>query len=149
MDIWREVRRFLLIVAILVPGLPTGATPPLPLLPALGAEHQVTVSGVSSGGYMAAQFAVAFSKDVKGVGVVAGGPYGCSQGNVFLATTTCSCAIPGACSSPTPSAPGRPPSASRHRRIRSACRHRPSSRSKAGMRLWARPRSISSTRWTA
>jgi poly(3-hydroxybutyrate) depolymerase len=103
MDIWREVQRFLLIVAILSTGLPTGAAPPLPLLPALGAEHQVTVSGLSSGGYMAAQFAVAFSKDVKGVGVIAGGPYGCSQGNVLLAATTCSCAIPGACSSPTPS----------------------------------------------
>jgi hypothetical protein len=82
-------------------GLPAiiGAAP---LLPALGTESQVTVSGVSSGGYMAAQFAVAFSKDVKGLGVIAGGPYDCSQGNIAVATTRCSCQTPGFCSPPTP-----------------------------------------------
>jgi hypothetical protein len=38
-----------------------------------------SVSGISSGGYMAAQFGVAWSLIVKGVGIVAAGPYGCSQ----------------------------------------------------------------------
>lgn len=74
-----------------------------PPLPALGVDSQVTVSGLSSGGYMAAQFAVAFSKDVKGLGVAAGGPYDCAQGNIQEATTRCSCTTPPWCSTPTPS----------------------------------------------
>ncbi len=77
-----------------------GAAPPLP---ALGVDSQFSVSGLSSGGYMASQFAVAFSKDVIGLGVVAGGPYDCSQGNVQQATTRCSCVSPPWCSTPTPS----------------------------------------------
>jgi poly(3-hydroxybutyrate) depolymerase len=40
---------------------------------------QTTVSGISSGAYMAGQFQVAFSDLVKGVGVVAGGPYACAE----------------------------------------------------------------------
>lgn len=81
-------------------GFFVGAAPPLP---ALGVDSQVTVSGLSSGGYMAAQFAVAFSKDVKGLAVVAGGPYDCSQGSVQEASTRCSCVAPSWCSTPTPS----------------------------------------------
>ena len=38
-------------------------------------KNSFTVSGISSGAYMAQQFAVAFSKTVSGTGVVAGGPY--------------------------------------------------------------------------
>ncbi|WP_254503963.1 extracellular catalytic domain type 2 short-chain-length polyhydroxyalkanoate depolymerase [Duganella vulcania] len=52
---------------------------------------QVTVSGLSSGAYMAVQFEVAFSQTVQGAGVIAGGPYFCSQGSVLIATTSCSC----------------------------------------------------------
>jgi hypothetical protein len=40
---------------------------------------ETSVSGLSSGAYMATQFGVAWSSIVKGVGVVAGGPYGCAQ----------------------------------------------------------------------
>jgi hypothetical protein len=40
---------------------------------------ETTVSGISSGGYMASQFGVAWSSIVKGVGIVAAGPYGCAQ----------------------------------------------------------------------
>lgn len=66
-----------------------GAAPPLP---ALGADPgDITVSGLSSGGYAAAQFAVAFSKDVAGVGVVAGGPYDCAEGTAFNPTHRCAC----------------------------------------------------------
>ena len=39
----------------------------------------VTVSGVSSGGFMAIQFAVAHAAIVQGVGVIAAGPYACAQ----------------------------------------------------------------------
>lgn len=38
-----------------------------------------TVSGISSGAYMAGQFQMAFSNMVKGAGLVAGGPYGCTD----------------------------------------------------------------------
>ena len=72
-------------------------------LPPLGVESKVTVSGLSSGGYMAAQFAVAFSASVQGVGVLAGGPYDCAQGDAHEATTRCSCVFPPRCSTPTPS----------------------------------------------
>ena len=58
-------------------------------LPALDAHRTVTVSGLSSGGYMAVQMHVAHSATVKGAGVVAGGPYYCAQGSVFAAYFNC------------------------------------------------------------
>jgi poly(3-hydroxybutyrate) depolymerase len=49
-------------------------------LPALGADAgRVSVSGLSSGAYMAGQFQVAYSGSVTGAGIVAGGPYGCAR----------------------------------------------------------------------
>jgi poly(3-hydroxybutyrate) depolymerase len=49
-------------------------------LPALGADaSQTSVSGISSGGYMAGQFHLAFSTTVVGVGIVAAGPWGCAS----------------------------------------------------------------------
>jgi poly(3-hydroxybutyrate) depolymerase len=49
----------------------------------------VTVSGISSGGAMAAQFHLAFSADVSGAGIVAGPPYYCAQGSEIFAVTEC------------------------------------------------------------
>jgi poly(3-hydroxybutyrate) depolymerase len=69
-----------------------GATEAPGPLPALGLDSKsLTVSGLSSGGFMAAQFEVAFSRSVVGAGIVAGGPYGCSSGSVTLAMLDCSC----------------------------------------------------------
>lgn len=48
-----------------------------------------TVSGLSSGGYMAVQFHVAYSGLVKGAGVLAAGPFYCARGNVATALTDC------------------------------------------------------------
>ncbi len=49
-------------------------------LPALRAElAQTSVSGLSSGAYMATQFQIAHSSIVIGAGIVAGGPYGCAE----------------------------------------------------------------------
>ncbi len=49
-------------------------------LPALGADlSQTSVSGLSSGAYMAGQFHFAHSNSVVGAGIVAGGPYGCAE----------------------------------------------------------------------
>jgi poly(3-hydroxybutyrate) depolymerase len=62
------------------------------VLPALGLDAKsLTVSGLSSGGYMAAQFEVVFSKSVTGAAIIAGGPYGCSAGSMTLAMFDCSC----------------------------------------------------------
>ncbi len=51
--------------------------------------HPVTVSGVSSGAYMAVQTHVALADRVAGVGVVAGGPYHCAAGSVINALGKC------------------------------------------------------------
>lgn len=50
---------------------------------------ETSVSGISSGAYMAGQFQFAHAEIVKGAAIIAGGPYGCSE-SVFAG------AIPGA-----------------------------------------------------
>jgi hypothetical protein len=56
-------------------------TVPLTPLPSLQKLDQasVTVSGLSSGGFFAHQFHVAYSGLVKGAGIAAGGPYACAE----------------------------------------------------------------------
>ena len=53
---------------------------------------KITVSGLSSGGFFAVQFHVAYSKIIRGVGVIAGGPFWCAQNNVYIATGPCALA---------------------------------------------------------
>ncbi|MCP1313654.1 MULTISPECIES: PHB depolymerase family esterase [unclassified Halomonas] len=60
-----------------------------PALPALGAAQEASVVGVSSGGYMAAQLAVAWPERFTGLGLVAAGPWGCAQGTLSLALRQC------------------------------------------------------------
>jgi len=63
-----------------------------PPLPALNIDvKQTSVSGISSGGFMAVQFQVAHSASIRGAGVIAGGPYNCSRDNVLTAVAKCSC----------------------------------------------------------
>jgi poly(3-hydroxybutyrate) depolymerase len=50
---------------------------------------QTSVSGLSSGAYMAGQFQVAFSDTVIGAGIIAGGPYGCAEGQLATALNRC------------------------------------------------------------
>eukprot|EP01028_Stygiella_incarcerata_P013445 TRINITY_DN82341_c0_g1_i1.p1 TRINITY_DN82341_c0_g1~~TRINITY_DN82341_c0_g1_i1.p1 ORF type:complete len:332 (-),score=72.05 TRINITY_DN82341_c0_g1_i1:138-1133(-) len=50
---------------------------------------EVSVSGISSGGYMAVQMEVAYSSLLRGAGVIAGGPWYCANNNVAIATTSC------------------------------------------------------------
>lgn len=81
-------------VAVAAPA----ATAALPL-PALGADPaQVSVSGLSAGGFMAVQLHVAYSATFqRGAGVVAGGPFYCAEGSIVNATGRCmthSTAIP-------------------------------------------------------
>ncbi len=64
-------------------------------LPALNIDiKQTSVSGISSGGFMAVQFQVAHSSIIKGAGIIAAGPWNCAQGDVMTATTKCSCTLP-------------------------------------------------------
>jgi poly(3-hydroxybutyrate) depolymerase len=68
-------------------GLPAAHAAPLPAL-RIDASS-VTVSGLSSGGYMAAQLHIAWSSVFKGAGVIAAGPYYCAQGLAVFAQTRC------------------------------------------------------------
>jgi hypothetical protein len=61
-----------------------GALPRLNILPG-----SLTVSGVSSGGYMATQYQVAYSRDVIGVAVIAAGPWFCARGSLVRALDDC------------------------------------------------------------
>ena len=83
---WRKLADLFLLA--IVTSIRSGfAAPPLP---ALAADlSQLTVSGISSGGYMAVQFQVAHSRLVRGAGVIAGGPYDCAEGSVWRALTRC------------------------------------------------------------
>ncbi|MBA3496908.1 MAG: hypothetical protein H0X13_12150 [Ramlibacter sp.] len=60
-------------------------------LPKLNVDKtQTSVSGLSSGGFMAVQMHVAYSGTFKkGVGVVAGGPFYCAEGSITNATGRC------------------------------------------------------------
>ncbi len=55
---------------------------------------RTSVSGLSSGGFMAVQFHVAFSSIMKGAAIFAGGPYGCSQGQLATAESSCATGLP-------------------------------------------------------
>lgn len=48
-----------------------------------------TVSGISSGGYMAVQLHIAYSSIFNGSGVFAAGPYYCAQGSIVIAEDEC------------------------------------------------------------
>jgi hypothetical protein len=75
-----------LAAALLTAG-PVLAAQPLPSFSVdLG---RTTVSGLSSGAFMAFQFHVAFSDIVQGAGIVAGGPYRCAEGQLALALNRC------------------------------------------------------------
>lgn len=51
--------------------------------------NQSSVSGLSSGAFMAVQFHLAFSDTLVGAGVVAGGPYYCAENNLPKALNRC------------------------------------------------------------
>lgn len=57
-------------------------------------KNGVTVSGISSGAFMAIQMEVAFSKTISGAGSVAGGIFGCAEGTSQSAQINCM-ALPG------------------------------------------------------
>lgn len=77
-----------LIFAVLC-TLQSCSRPTPPLLPHFHADKKASLSGLSSGGFMAVQVHIAHSQSFKGVGVFAAGPYDCAQGSTFKALGEC------------------------------------------------------------
>lgn len=71
-------------LAAAVANASEGALPKLTLDPAA-----TTVSGLSSGAYMAHQMHLAFSDHVAGAALIAGGPYHCAEGKLETALARC------------------------------------------------------------
>src|SRR5499427_8695710 len=76
-------RRKMLAVAFVLLGLPVNVIHPAQAQEKLAAYNaaigESSISGISSGGFMAVQFATAWSSVIRGVGVIAGGPYWCAN----------------------------------------------------------------------
>src|SRR3954469_69113 len=64
--------------AAIIPASPLAAEP-VALRGYNAAIGESSVSGISSGAFMAVQFATAWSSAIRGVGVVAGGPFWCAK----------------------------------------------------------------------
>lgn len=73
------------LAATLPAGNAAWAAAPLPAMKA----SQVSVSGLSSGAYMAVQYQVAYSASVVGAGIIAGGTYYCARGSMLTAIGGC------------------------------------------------------------
>ncbi len=80
-------KSFIAALALAALTLTVSAAP----LPQLNLDKtQTSVSGASSGGYMAVQLHVAYSSSFKkGIGVVAGGPFNCADNSVLNAIGRC------------------------------------------------------------
>lgn len=76
-----------LLVACVFSNFATAAT--TPALPKLVLAPEITVSGLSSGGYMAAQFHLAYSKQVQGAAIIAAGPVYCAANSLTVAFAHC------------------------------------------------------------
>ncbi|MFO0324479.1 MAG: PHB depolymerase family esterase [Burkholderiales bacterium] len=76
--------------AVLTASASVFANTPTPL-PRLNIDRaQTTVSGISSGGYMAVQLHVAYSgRFSRGVAAIAGGPYNCAENSVLNGVIRC------------------------------------------------------------
>ncbi|MGB6428002.1 MAG: hypothetical protein WBF11_07835, partial [Methyloceanibacter sp.] len=69
-------------VSVTLASVTLGTTPSLgaEALPQLGtALSASSVSGLSSGAYMAGQIELPHAKDIVGAGIVAGGPFACAE----------------------------------------------------------------------
>lgn len=95
--IGRRLSAALFAIGLAAGGSAAAADPALPSL--CIDEAGLSVSGISSGGYMAHQFHVAHSARVMGAGVIAAGPYACAGDgyprNLLRALTVCSAIGPG------------------------------------------------------
>ncbi len=81
--------RFCLLLGLLAFVAPSQAAP---ALKAYNIDPgQISVSGLSSGGYMAVQFHVAYSSLIRGAGIIAGGAYFCARDDQQTALSVCAC----------------------------------------------------------
>ncbi|TQV73647.1 polyhydroxybutyrate depolymerase [Aliikangiella marina] len=77
--------RFILIVFLL-----SNCSKSTDQFPSLNLDRSsVTVSGISSGGYMAHQYHLAYGSQVSGAALFASGPFGCAQGDLNIALADC------------------------------------------------------------
>jgi Esterase PHB depolymerase len=74
----------LLLFGMSATALAADELPRLRILPG-----SLTVSGFSSGGYMATQYQVAFAKDVQGAAIIAAGPWYCARGSLVRMLDDC------------------------------------------------------------
>jgi hypothetical protein len=91
---WAPATVLAVLLALLAPGGTAQAAtlytvPPVPGSLSSYTVSGVYVSGVSSGGYMAGQLQVAYSRTVKGTAVFGTGPYYCAQNNAAQALYGC------------------------------------------------------------
>lgn len=78
------------LVAVLVSAVLSLNVNALEPLPALNIDSsKVTISGISSGGYMAQQMHLAYSDVFSAAAIIAGGPFYCAENNIGLALTRC------------------------------------------------------------
>jgi poly(3-hydroxybutyrate) depolymerase len=85
---WRGARLLALIAALAACDTP--AEPPDESTLAFNIDpDRVTVSGLSSGAYMAGQLHVAYSSRISGAALIAGGPWNCADGSVQTALAAC------------------------------------------------------------
>ncbi len=91
-----RMQSLLLLCAVIAGGCGGSDDPPVSTIPVAVVDEadpaireRVTVSGVSSGGYMAVQTHIALADRVSGAGIVAGGPYHCAAGSVANALGRC------------------------------------------------------------
>ena len=84
------VKKIIAVVTTAIVLLTTHGVGAVDTLPALGAsKSNVTVSGLSSGAYMAVQLHVSNSSRIHGAAVLAGGPYYCAKGITLYALYRC------------------------------------------------------------
>ena len=78
---WRDRMSWLIgLVALVVAVNAASLARTADQLPQLGADiDQTSVSGLSSGAYMAGQLQLAHSRQIVGAGIVAGGPFACAE----------------------------------------------------------------------
>jgi len=67
-------------IVVTLGTIPALAEPVSPLGAYNADIKESSISGISSGAFTAVQFGISWSSIVKGVGVIAGGPYYCAKG---------------------------------------------------------------------
>src|SRR5580704_3697805 len=82
------------VVVTLTIGLSLNAFAASPLPSYRIASNRIAVAGISSGGAMAVQMSVAFSRLFSGAAIYAGIPYYCAQDSEETALTTCAEDVP-------------------------------------------------------